>query len=286
MVRWVATATLIVSLCLHAQSKDPNEVLKLAQAKLLGTGHDLRQYTCLQTIERSYYSDPARKPTKDSIPAASCEGREFNKNGHLTLESADRLRLQVAVSDGKEISSWAAASRFDSRSVFELVTTGAVGTGAFGTALVDIFENSGTRFTLVRRASEGQGEAFEYTFEVPFLASNWSVMASRVRTITAYGGSFAIDANSAELKRVTSETDELKPETNMCRVRTINDYHYLAIGDGRYLVPYRAELDTVTPNGSETRNVTTFSDCHEYRGVDRDVRRRILIGKCGCGVEG
>ncbi len=256
----LTAATLIAPFCLHAQTKDPNEVLKSALTKLQGTGHSLMHYTCLQTIERFYYS----VPSGNGGAAQSCSGRAFSKDRDLTLDSDDRLRLQVAVVDGNEISSWAAATRFDSRAIWDLVSTGAISSGAFGGALIDIFENSGTQYTFIGSSDDGSRKLLEFSFEVPLMASNWFIRADNRRAVTAYRGRFAIDKSTAELVRLSSETDELTPDTRLCRIRTANDYHHLQIGDGRYLVPSRAELDTVTPTGSETRNITTFSSCHEY----------------------
>jgi hypothetical protein len=176
----------------------------------------------------------------------------------------DRLRLQVAVAGGKEIHSWAGASEFDSRSVFELVRGGPKSTGAFGTAVVDIFENPGAHYAFLGRKIEGSRNLFEYAFEVSLKASHFFVSAGTEWEKSAYRGSFEVDAATAELARVNMETAELEPDTQMCRIRTATDYHYAQIGNGQFLIPRRSEFDTVSPNASETDSVTTFSACHEY----------------------
>jgi hypothetical protein len=89
--------------------------------------------------------------------AQSCDKKEFGKNGHLSLQARDRLRLDVAVSGGDridEIYSWAAASRFDSRSIFEMVSNGPISSGAFGTYLIDVFQNPAVRFSFIGRKGE------------------------------------------------------------------------------------------------------------------------------------
>jgi hypothetical protein len=76
------------------------------------------------------------------IPANACDGKEFGGNGHFSLDARDRLRLGVTIAGGDEIYCWAAASRFDSRSVFQMVITGPISTGSFGQCLVGVFENA------------------------------------------------------------------------------------------------------------------------------------------------
>ena len=210
-------------------------------------------------------------------PARSGGGCEFSKDSHLTLDMEDRVRLEVAVAGGKEIHSWAGANGFDSRSIYEMVSTGPKSTGAFGTVLVDIFENPGAHYTFAGRKNDGSRSLFEFAFEVSLESSHYSTRAGNEWRKTAYHGIFesinrinndkinqSIDAATAELARVSLETAKLAEDTQMCRIRNITDYHYAAIGNGQFLIPRKSEFDTVSPNASETRSVTTFSACHEY----------------------
>jgi hypothetical protein len=145
-----------------------------------------------------------------------------------------------------------------------MIPNGPMSTGAFGSALVDIFENTGARYTFTGGKSEGPRNLFEYAFEVPFEASHSSVRAGDEWIKTGYRGSFQLDAATSDLKRLTVETDQLPLETKMCRHRTVTDYHYAPIGDGHFLIPLKSGFDVLKPDGDETRSVTTFSACHEY----------------------
>jgi hypothetical protein len=244
-------------------------LLSRALEKLSGTRRLLQKYTCLETIERSYYSQPTRKMGTDvmtSAPQSSCKGREFDREDELILTAEDRLRLEVAVADGKEIDSWAAADRFDSRSIHDMVSTGPTSTGAFGTLLVDIFENPGAHYAFLGKKTAGSREVFGYSFDVPLGASNYLVKVANGWRKTAYRGTFEIDAASAELSRLVTETADLAPETQACRYRTATDYHYAPIGDGQYLIPIKSALDGLFPNGTD-HSAMVFSDCHEYGAV-------------------
>ena len=162
-----------------ATAAESSAAVARALAKLKGTSERLLRYTCLETIERTYYSEPVKlgAHAMSEAPEQSCDGKAFSKDGHLALDAEDRLRIEVAIAGGKEIHSWAAANRFDSRSVFEMIPNGPMSTGAFGSTLVDIFENTGARYTFTGGKSDGSRNLFEYAFEVPLEASHSSVQA-------------------------------------------------------------------------------------------------------------
>jgi hypothetical protein len=245
-------------------SVDPSSLLARALEKLAGTTRRLLKYTCLETVERAYYSDPRAKSSANPLsesPASSCDKRQFGRGGNLFLDAEDRLRLEVAVSAGKEIHSWPSAGGFDGRSIYDMVSTGPILTGAFGTTVVDIFENQGTRY---RFTGVNQDGGFEYEFEVAPEVSHYSVRAGLDWKITGYSGSFEIRAATAELARLIIETDPLPQETGMCRARTDTAYHYAQIGDGQFLVPLKSQFDTLPTNLGETRSRIAFSACHEF----------------------
>jgi hypothetical protein len=257
-----------VAAALSATAAEWSETLSRALAKLAGTSQRLLKYSCIETIERAYYTEPAVKKlgphALSEASVESCDGKEFSKDGHLNLETEDRLRLAVAVASNRQIQSWAAANRFDSRPLNEIVPEGPMTTAASGTMLVDVFENPGAKYRFIGRRNEGSRVVFEYEFEVPLAFSSSEVRAGTGWEKTAYHGTFQIDAASAELVRLASETDPLPLETKMCRFRTDTDYRYLQIGDGRFLMPGRSEFNTLGQDAHETRSVTTFSACHEY----------------------
>jgi hypothetical protein len=247
-------------------SYDSSALLDRARKKIASTTQRLLKCTCLETIERSYY-EPSEKVNAHVMtedPTNSCDAKEFGGNGSLSLEVKDRLRLGVTVLGEKEIYSWAAASRFDSRSVFQLVSSGPIHMGSFGTYLPDIFENPGTRITFAGKKNEGSGEVFEYTFEVPAKVSHYSVGTEKAWRITGYHGSFQIYSATAELARLVDETEQLPPEARMCRARSRFDYHYMLIGDDEFLIPRESRVDTLSGSANETSSIITFSDCREY----------------------
>src|ERR1700692_950972 len=98
----------------HSQSPDDSAALLVqAREKIAATTQRLLKFTCIETIERTYYVAPPQKinpKIMTDAPANSCDGKEFGTNGPLSLDAKDRLRLGVTVAGDKEIYSWAAAS--------------------------------------------------------------------------------------------------------------------------------------------------------------------------------
>jgi hypothetical protein len=253
---------------IRAQSTDESSaLLARAREKIVNATHRLLKCTCLQTIDRTYYVAPVEKLSRHIMteaPAISCDTKEFGKNGQLSLDAKDRLRLSVAVAGDKEIYSWASASRFDSRSVFKLVSSGPITMGPFGTSLLDIFDNPGVRFKFLGKQSDGSVELLEYSFEVPAQASHYDIGVENGWKVTGYHGSFRIYSATAELASLVEETEQLPPDARMCRAKTSIDYHSVLIGDGEFLIPRQSELKTLTANANETSSVSTFSGYHEY----------------------
>jgi hypothetical protein len=261
--------TLLAAQILFAQAPtetSADALLARAREKILDSIRRLPKYTCVETTDRHYYLAHRPKPESHSAiePAFSCQEAKFQETRKLRLDATDRLRLDVAVAGGDEIHSWPAASRFDTRPIYEMIPAGPTSSGAFGGLLVDIFNNRGATFEFKGRINNGQREVFEYSFRVPRGTSQYSVNVVGGRALTGFAGSFQIDTTSADLLRMTQESDVLPSTAYMCRVKVTSDYTYAQIGDGRIMIPRQSVLDTLVASGDQTSSVTVFSACHEY----------------------
>jgi hypothetical protein len=250
-----------------------SNLLDRARQKVAAGIRGLPKFTCLETVERTYYAPPIERISgkiMTEAPINSCDGKRFGKNGAPSIDATDRLRLGVTVAGGDEIYSWAAANSFESRSVFQMVFTGPISTGSFGQYLVGIFENPGVRFKFTGTKNDRSGEVVQYAFEVPVEASHYDVVVGDGWKATGYHGWFQLDA-AADLTRLVIETEQLPAEARLCRARTSIDYHHTPIGKETLLIPRRSELDTLSAYAGETSSVTTFSSCQEYT-VESSVR--------------
>jgi hypothetical protein len=258
-----ALALLVLSMAPVGQAQDSSDVLAKAREKLLRSIHNLPRYTCIETIDRAYFSQlKPRVLSMTEAPAPSCKEILPPTVDQLPLLSTDRLRLEVAVVNGAEVFAWPGASKFDTRYIGD-VLDGPFGTGAFGNHLVDIFDNSGTRFVYSGESTVGGRRMLAYAFRVPKAASGFRV--GRSRAVTGYGGSFELDPANFDLVQMVIETDKLPPETGMCLSTTRITYHPVRIGEGEFVLPLESQLRMSEPDNGDTNNRTTFSDCREYK---------------------
>ncbi|HVP49324.1 MAG TPA: hypothetical protein VMT32_22180 [Bryobacteraceae bacterium] len=242
---------------------DPTDVLARARDSLTDRDKRLPNYTCVQTVNRKYFQRPKQA---HPVPACSVVTNEERAAYPLQLYLADRLRLDVKVSRGHEIGSWAGASQFDSKSIFDLVGGGPFGTGALGTFLADIFTGGGARFEFDGEKSLDDVTLYQYSYQVPLSASHYLVRAGHDWQLVAYDGLIRIDPHSFDLRHLLVHTSELPFEADTCEVATNVDYERVRIGTGDFLLPLHSQLHIVKTDNYETDTTTTYSGCHEYHG--------------------
>jgi hypothetical protein len=152
----------VVALAIRAQTPpDPTDVLLHARDNLIERSRRLPNYTCVQTVDREYFIRSRVGDPRPSCDQISAEARR--KSYALKHNATDRLRLDVKVSGGEEIGSWAGANRFDSRDIVDLVG-GPFGSGQFGPLLGDVFVNDGTTFQYVSPEPAGLSSITGFKF--------------------------------------------------------------------------------------------------------------------------
>ena len=257
---------MIVSLALAFNVKaqrDPEEVLAQARDRVIERTDRLPNYTCVQTVDRKYL-----KRTKPELPAPSCDqmSAERTKRSYLLkVEATDRLRLDVKVSAGDEIGSWAGASHFEEGNIGRLVK-GPFGTGPFGTFLGDIFTIPSVRFSFVGEEPVDGAKLFRYHFQVPRESSHYMVEAGKDWRVTGYDGAAWIDPDSFELRRLLIRTNELPEETHACEATTTVEYASMRMGAGDFLLPRHSKLHFLMRDTTESEISTTYSSCREFLG--------------------
>jgi hypothetical protein len=240
-------------------AEDPSGVLARCSRQILERAEHLPNYTCNETIDRSYY-----QTAKGMWGRATCDRlRAAYDGGDLKqeLEATDRVRLEVKVSEGTEIGSWPGATQFDSRSIFELVGGGAFGTGSLGTLLTDVFGNAGATF---RFAGE-DNKLLVYRYAVPLSASHYYVQAWASWRPVAFEGKVWIDPATSDLKRIEANTHEMPPESESCYATNVVDYDRLRTGSSDFLAPGKSSLQFLMRNGATNGIRTVYSNCREYQ---------------------
>jgi hypothetical protein len=256
---WLLAAA--TGLLLAQQPSDPMDLLVKARVLLAARAKRLPDYTCIQTIDRQYFKHPHPPPSCAQIAAL-----DKDKPRDLQLQATDRLRLEIKVSQGEEIGTWAGASQFSSRSVFDLIGGGVYGTGTLGAFLVDIFQSGGVTYKYIGEEAAGPIKLAAYRYRVPVLSSHYQIKAGSHWFPTAFSGSFWIDPDSLDLRRVTVDANEIPPETGSCETATTIEYQKVPAGNGEFLLPLRSSTRMVMMDGTEARTTEVYSGCREYHG--------------------
>ncbi len=197
-------------------------------------------YTCLETIQRRSYANRY----KDSL-------------------IVDRLRLEVAVVEGREQFSWPGGGRLDPQELQEVAGRGVTKNGDFSGFLSCIFASDSASYRLVsEQAPASRGTRYDY--QVLRENSRYTVTANGISARVGFHGSFWVDPETLDLRRVEISADNLPPELQRSSADLAIDYALVAVGTGRFLLPKATEVRVVTDAGLENRTITDFSGCRQF----------------------
>ena len=251
-------------LSVRAADRSPDEVIKRVTERVVGSAARIPSYTCVETIVREYYR-PAAAILPRACPVLMEQRQHPTPDIALQLAMTDRLRLDVTMTGRGEIFSWVGASRFDDRSIFQMVG-GPMQTGAFGGFLSVIFKQDVRKFTFERSTEVEGRRLMEYSFQVPRNNSSYRVEIPGSSVKTGYTGTVLADPATREVVRLTVRAANLPVAANACEISTNLALQMVEIGDGEFLLPAQAQQRYVLTTGEETENTTTFAGCREYLG--------------------
>lgn len=245
----------------------PDEVLTQAKAKVLASADRMPAYTCVETVERHYYSRTVAPAQPHECSAVIEEELDPEQDLRLRLFATDRLRLDVTATDRAEIYSWVGASRFEDAGIDKIVHNGPIGTGAFAGFLGVIFGTDVKQFRYEGHKLIERSDLMEYSFQVPIGDSHYKIkLAAPDEWIaTAYSGSVFVNPATGGVVRLRVETAELPASTRTCRTRTTLDFGIVQMGAMPFLLPASSRQQFLATNG-EVENITRFANCREYRG--------------------
>lgn len=258
----LATLALLWGLPLMAQDAAPDanarEVFVHVRQHMIETILRQPNYTCLETIERSSHS--ARE-------------KEFRVD--------DRVRLEVALVDGKEMFAWPGSKRFEDADLRTFFSSGMYGTGEFGAFARGVFGGSTTTFRIEGPQTLDGSLTTRYSFQVAVEHGMW-LQGPTQRSLAGYHGSIYVAPDTLDLVRMDVQADDGLPE--FLDLRTVTDsieYGRVKIGDGDFLLPVTAETVMVSLRGEASRNRIKFSGCHEFTGESK-----LIFGDAGDAGDG
>jgi hypothetical protein len=239
-------------------AEDWQTALQKAARKVVEAIDKSGNYICMQDVARYYY--------EVHNTAVAC--RQPPAIPSTPLRAQDRLKLDVAVSQGAEIYSWHGENKFSAGSVGELVRDGPIASGSFNGYLRNIFGEHGVRFTYRGRSKAGNLYLYHFDYQVQLEASHYQVQAGKSYVLAPFHGSFAVNGESFELHSltVTADGDKLPPKADICASETRLTYQVVKISNHDSLLPGSFDLLMGARDGSFTESKGIYSACRAYTG--------------------
>jgi hypothetical protein len=249
----------LLALCLILRTEDDAHAILRQIGQAVGVALSRSDnYICSQDLSRFYYTMVSSETV--------CRQPPELPSTPMMLE--DRLKLDVAVSQGGEIYSWHGERKFSASSVGEVVRQGPISSGSFTGYLHNIFGENGVQFQFKGRTKQDGVDVFAFDYEVPLASSHYEVQSGKGYERVPFHGSFSARTGSLELYSltVTAEGDKLSPKTNICAAETRLTYQNVKIADHESLLPASFDLLIGTHAGVFTESKGRYSSCREYRG--------------------
>lgn len=209
-------------------------------------------YTCVETIERTYYQE-----RHACVDGGHSKREEFMR---------DRLRLDVAVSQGTEIFSWHGEDRFTSSDISKIIHNGPQTSGQFVGFLRNIFQTPGVQFNFNGSSQLNGRTVYNFGYVVQLLRSNYFVKGREEGTVLPYHGDFSVDAETFDLVRLDIIADQVPLSSGICGAETDIEYQLVNISGRQDLLPASFELKMRANNDLYTVTHTDYQQCREFRG--------------------
>lgn len=228
-------------------AETPEQLLVRMRRQVSESQIRLPNYTCLETIERS------NKPPR---------AQRFARH--------DRVRLEVALVNGKELFAWPGSAEFSDREIRDLAPGAAIGNGSFALSTRAVLLGaSGLAYR--EEVSLSGRRALRYEYDVPLARSRFSLRSGPEEALVAYRGSAWLDPETAFPIRLSLSAYDVPPRLNIATHLDLIHYQVVPIGGQPFLLPEAGELRMGDFRGVEHYNLTRFSGCREY-GAQSTIR--------------
>ncbi len=241
-----------------AAEDDGTAILQQVRLRVADQIKRSANYTCVQTIDREYFRAVKHE----------AQGCEHGRKDDRRIETMDdHLRLDIAVSEGREIYSWHGNGRFSSESIVELIHSGPVSSGSFIGYLDNIFLSAGILFEFEGRQIRNGVEVFAFNYSVPLAVSRHRVQGSIEHSaLEPFHGQFFADVKDLELVNLQIIVDDVPPDSNICRANIDMSYGLARISGHDSLIPreFILQIDDAFHNHTVSRS--EYTNCREFRG--------------------
>jgi hypothetical protein len=242
---------------------DWREVLNRVRANVASQVAKSANYTCVETIDRTEFGS-----SRDLLPGCAYE----SKLPQRIKIMHDRLRLDVAVSEGREIFSWHGQSKFSGSSrISDVVRRGTVSSGEFIGFLSNVFLQAGIRFQYTGQANINGVRSYSFNYTVPLATSGYHVDAKQGKSTVPFHGSFSVRGSDFELASLSVIADDIPENSLICSAETEMIYQIAKISGQDALIPslFILKLDDI--NHQYTVSRSEYTACRAF-GAESTLR--------------
>jgi hypothetical protein len=237
-------------------ANDPADLLQHIRDAVAAQLAKAANYTCVQTIDRSYFQAETNLPGCAIMPNGMPEKPFLH----------DRLRLDVAVSQSNEIYSWHGENKFSTTRVSEVVRKGPISSGNFVGFLHNVFLVPGVQFTYKGTSDVNGTTIHNFNFAVPVASSGYHVLGPHGTPTVPFHGSFTVNAADYQLKSLKVIADSIPSDTKICYTETEVTYQLVNISGNASLIPAAFVLRVEDETHVGTVSRSEYSQCREFRG--------------------
>ncbi len=234
----------------------PQQVLERIRAGVRQQLTTVSNYTCVENVDRTYLLETFAN-------RSGCENPERRPN-HLYMH--DRLRLDVAVSEGREIFSWHGGKSFSSKGIDDVVQSGPISSGSFVGYLRNIFFVPGVAIRFTGHVLNANEDVYTFYYVVPRRNSLYQVGAKNKRWTVPFHGQFTGSGTTYQLRSLQVIADDAPPESGICNAGSEIEYQFLTISGKAALIPKSYVLDMGSTNRLYTISRSDYTQCREFRG--------------------
>jgi hypothetical protein len=221
-----------------AQAPD-EKLIPALRARVERMIRKIPNYTCIETTTR----------------------RDTGAIGCPECEIEDRIRLEVAVVDRREMFALPGSSAFGQTKISAFVSEGTVASGDYTSFIYAAFSDD-TTLSFVSAEKINGRRVLQCAFEcAPRHVT--SMRSGVAETLATLKGHLWFDPVKLELVRL--DVDPVIPKGfRIQEAHSSTTYHYVHVGESDFLLPARTEWRVFTKDRGWSRNTTEYSGCRQY----------------------
>jgi len=224
------------------ETEEPEGLLQRIRTKTVEQLSQLPNYTCHQVVDR--------------LLRTASSG---------SLNHQDRVEFEVAFIGNKELYARPGETRIE-ESITNIVRTGTIGNGAFGSNAYAIFFGEEAEFKYVGQSKKDKQMTFRYDFKVPQEKSHFLLRRNSKQGIVAYKGSVWVNAETLDLVRLELKLDQIPSHLGVRSVQESMRYTKMRIRDTEFLLPRDSEMAVADELGGYSLNIIRLERCREFTG--------------------